>query len=164
MILVELHPWEYEWASHVGARRFIENWGKKDAPYYDKKRMEDDRTAQVAACVGELAVAKITNRYWSGHVWHKSDHKEHRHIPDVGTNIEVRRVRTSNSAAVRERQLGKGLTLFVAKPVAPEFRSVEILGWIDHDEAWEKGEPSGYSPDTKVISEEYLQPATTYIG
>ena len=145
MILVELETWEYEWASHVGARRYIENWGKKDAPYYDKKRMEDDRTAQVAACVGELAVAKITNQYWSGHVWHQSVHKEYKHIPDVGNDIEVRRVRTSTSAAV-----------------APEFRAVEILGWIDHDEAWEKGEPSGYSEDTRVIAEEHLHPAMNY--
>ena len=162
MILVELETWEYEWASHVGARRYIENWGKKDAPYYDKKRMEDDRTAQVAACVGELAVAKITNQYWSGHVWHQSVHKEYRHIPDVGHNIEVRRVRTSTSAAVRQRQLDKGLILFVVKPVAPEFRAVEILGWIDHDEAWEKGEPSGYSEDTRVIAEEFLNAPMTY--
>jgi len=164
MIVVELEPWEYEWASHVGARRYIENWGKADAPYYDKKRMEDDRTAQVAACVGELAVAKATNQYWSGHVWHKSVHKEYRHLPDVGDNVEVRRVRTSTSAAVRQRQLGKGLVLFVVKPVAPEFRSVEILGWIDHDEAWEKGEPSGYSEDTRVIAEEYLHPLMAYAG
>jgi hypothetical protein len=162
MMLVELETWEYEWASHVGARRYIENWGKRDAPYYDKKRMEDDRTAQVAACVGELAVAKITNQYWSGHVWHQSVHKDYRHIPDVGHDIEVRRVRTSTSAAVRERQLGKGLTLFVVKPVAPEFRTVEILGWIDHDEAWEKGEPSGYSEDTRVIAEEHLHAPMTY--
>tara|TARA_B100001146_G_C16200103_1_gene443928 strand:+ start:2330 stop:2839 length:510 start_codon:yes stop_codon:yes gene_type:complete len=162
MMLVELETWEYEWASHVGARRYIENWGKRDAPYYDKKRMEDDRTAQVAACVGELAVAKITNQYWSGHVWHQSVHKDYKHIPDVGRDIEVRRVRTSTNAAVRERQLGKGLTLFVVKPVAPEFRAVEILGWIDHDEAWEKGEPSGYSEDTRVIAEEHLHAAMTY--
>jgi hypothetical protein len=159
VILVELDPWEYEWASHVGARRFVENWGKRDAAHYDKKRMEDDRTAQVAACVGELAVAKITNQYWSGHVWHKSDHKDYKHLPDVGHNIEVRRVRTSTNAAVRRRQLGKGLILFVVRPVAPEFRAVEVLGCIDHDEAWDKGDPASYDPEgTRVISEDFLTP------
>tara|TARA_R100000664_G_C2737917_1_gene126964 strand:+ start:556 stop:1098 length:543 start_codon:yes stop_codon:yes gene_type:complete len=163
MILVELYPWEYEWASHVGARRFIENWGKRDAVHYDKKRMEDDRTAQVAACVGELAVAKIINQYWSGHVWHKSDHAAHKHLPDVGTNIEVRRVRTSTNAAVRKRQLNQGLILFVVQPVPPEFKQVNILGWMDHDEAWEKGEPSHYSPeDTRVINAELLNPVTSF--
>ena len=159
MIVVEREPWEYEWASHVGARRFIENWGKRDAAHYDKRRMEDDRTAQVAACVGELAVAKITNQYWSGHVWHKTDHKTYRHLPDVGHNIEVRRVRTSTNAAVRRRQLEQGLVLWVVRPVVPELRAVEMLGWIDHDEAWEKGEASGYDPEnTRVIGEEFLSP------
>jgi hypothetical protein len=163
MILVELEPWEYEWASHVGARRFIENWGKRDAAHYDKKRMEDDRTAQVAACVGELAVAKLTNQYWSGHVWHKSDHAEHKGMADVGHNIEVRRVRTSTAGAVRRRQLEQGLVLFVVRPVAPEFRAVEVLGFIDHDEAWEKGEPSGYDKEnTRVIAEEFLSPPMDY--
>ena len=158
MILIELEPWEYEWASHVGARRFIENWGKNDAAHYDKKRMEDDSTAQVAACVGELAVAKAVNQYWSGHVWHKSDHDKYKHTPDVGINIEVRRVRTSPSGAVRKRQLGQGLDLFIVRPVAPEFRSVEMLGWLDHDEAWELGEPSQYDPEgTRLVAEEYLK-------
>jgi hypothetical protein len=55
------------------------------------------------------------------------------------------------------------LILFVVRPVAPEFRVVEILGWIDHDEAWEKGEPSGYdSEGTHVISEEYLNSPMVY--
>ena len=163
MILVELYPWEYEWALHVGARRFIENWGKADARHYDKKRMEDDRTAQAAACAGELAVAKLTNQYWGGHVWPGNRHEEYKGMADVGHNIEVRRVRTSSNAAVRKRQLGKGLVLFVVRPVAPEFRAVEILGWIDHDLAWEKGEPSGYDAEnTRVIAEEYLNPPMTY--
>ena len=149
MMQIELDPWEYEHALHVGARRFIENWGKADAAHYDKKRMEDNRTALAAASVGELAVAKVTNQYWPGHVWHKSDHKVYRHLPDVGHNIEVRRVRTSTSAAVRRRQLGMGLVLWVVQPVPPEFRVVDILGWIDYDEAWEKGEPSHYDPENK---------------
>ena len=123
MLTIELEPWEYEWASHVGARRYIENWGKRDARHYDKKRMEDDRTAQVAACVGELAVAKLTNQYWSGHVWHKTDHDQHKHMAD------------------------------------------DIIGWIDHDEGWEIGEPSSYDPEgTRLIAAELLNdPAVNYM-
>ena len=165
MILIELEPWEYEHALSIGARRYAANWGKRDAAHYDKKRMEDDRTEQAAACVGELAVAKATNQYWSGHVWHKSDHATYKHLPDVGTNIEVRRVRTSTSAAVRKRQLGNKLVLFVVKPVAPEFRTVEILGWINHDRAWKIGEPSGYDPEgTRLIAEEHLKSVVDWKG
>jgi len=148
MMRVDLEPWEYEWANAVGIRRFAENWGKADAEHYDSSRMEDNRTAQVAATVCELAVAKVTNQFWSGHVWPQGKHKEYKDLPDVGTNIEVRRIRTSPDAAVRKRQLGKGLILFVAQPEPPELRTVNVLGWIDHDEAWELGKPSSYAPDT----------------
>ncbi len=156
--IIDLSPWEYEWASHVGARRYIENWKKKDAAYYDKARMEDDRTAQVAACVAELAVAKYTNRFWSGHVWHASEHYEYRDTPDVGANIEVRRLRTKETAAVRRKQLGKGLVLFVAKPLMPELRQVEIYGFLEYDIAWSLAVPSPYDPDnTRELGPEFLK-------
>ncbi len=159
MLIVTLEAWEYEHASLVGARRYTANWGKGNAPWYDAERMEDDRTAQVAACVCELAVAKATNRYWSGHVWPPAEHARRRDTPDVGHNIEVRRVRTSLNAAVRRHQVGKGLVLFVAQAIPPEFREVQVLGWIDMDEAWEKGVPSDYdSESTRLISPTHLTP------
>lgn len=158
--IVTLEPWEYAHAAHVGAARFAANWGKQDAAHYDKRRMEDDRTAQFAACVAELAVAKHTNRYWPGHVWHASEHRRYRHVPDVGTNIEVRRVRSRDAgAAVRRHQLGKGLVLWVAYPVGPEFREVELLGWLPYDEAWELGTPSNYdAANTRVVASGLLHP------
>ena len=163
MILIELEKWEYEWASHVGIRRFTENSEKQDATHYKREYMEDDRTAQVAAAIGELAVARVTNQYWGGHVWAGNRHAENRGRADVGHNIEVRRLRSSNNAAVRRRQLGKGLVLFVVRPVPDEFRTVEMLGWIDHDEAWELGEPSGYDPEnTRVIAANNLRSITTW--
>ena len=163
LIVIKLEKWEYEWASHVGIRRFTENWEKQDAVHYKREYMEDDRTAQVAAAIGELAVAKVTNQYWGGHVWPGNRHVENRNRADVGNNIEVRRVRTSNNAAVRRRQLGKGLDLFVVRPQPPEFREVEMLGWINHDEAWELGGPSGYDADnTRVIAPEFLKAVTEY--
>jgi len=156
--VIELSPWEYEWASHVGARRYIENWGRRNAAHYDATRMEDDRTAQVAACVAELAVAKYTNRYWSGHVWSARDHDIHKDMADVGNNIEVRRLRTREYAAVRRHQLGKGLVLFAAKPVMPELRSVEVYGYMPYDEAWSEGKPTDYDPEnTREVSVKLLR-------
>lgn len=158
MILITLEPWEYEWASHVGTRRYIENWGKQDASHYDKFRMEDNRTAQVAACVGELSVAKHTNRYWSGHVWNTKEHNKYKKGPDVGTNIEVKSLRTRDAAAVRRKDLGKGLVLFVARPIRPELRTCEIHGWIDYDQAWDMGTPADYDTEnTRLIHIKYLK-------
>lgn len=157
-VIIQLEPWEYAHASDVGIRRFTANWDKQDARHYDRQRMEDDRTAQVAAAVCELAVAKYANRYWSGHVWHASEHEKYRDIPDVGHNIEVRRIRTGNTAAVRKHQLNRGLILFAAKPFAPEFTAVEIGGWLPYDEAWDLGEPSHYAPDTtRLVSTERMK-------
>lgn len=158
MKIVQLEPFEYEWASHVGTRRYIENWRKKDATYYKKELMEDDRTAQVASAVCEIAVAKITCRYWSGHVWTASEHNYYKNkIKDVGRNIEVRRVRTGDAAAVRKNDLGKDLVLFVAKAIPPELREVEVWGYINCDKAWELGEPAHYSPDdTRLIHRSHL--------
>ena len=140
MTTIELDPWEYQWANHVGIARFTANWSKENATYYLPEAMEDDRTAQVAAAITELAVAKYTNRYWSGSYWCASDHNKHRHLPDVGRNIEVRRVRTRD-ATVRYKQVGLGLVLFVGYPIPREFRQVEIWGWLPYDEAWEYGVP-----------------------
>lgn len=149
---IELEPWEYEWAAHVGTRRFIENWGKNNAAHYKADRMEDDRTAQVAACVCELAVAKHTNRYWSGHVWKTEHHERYKHIADVGANIEVRRLRTRNTVAIRRHQVGQNLVLFVAKPKMPELREVDIYGWLPYDDAWEMGESADYDQqNTRVL-------------
>lgn len=158
-MIVVLEPWEYVHACNVGIARFAANWGKGDAPHYKKALMEDDRTAQVASAICELAVAKATNRYWSGHVWHKSEHSKYRDVPDVGTNIEVRRVRTKDSVAVRKHQLGKGLVLFAAYAEPPEFREVRIWGWMEYDEAWELALQASYdsSGNTRLLPRHLLK-------
>lgn len=140
-MIIELEPWEYEHAYAVGIRRFTENWGKRDsANYDDPKKKEEDRNAQAAAAICELAVAKYLNQYWSGHVWRKEDHDKYKNIPDVGKNIEVRRVRTDKGPAVKQKDLRKGLVIWGARLVDKEYSKVELLGWIDADEGGKIGE------------------------
>jgi hypothetical protein len=156
-VSIGLETWEYAHACDVGIRRYTANWTKQDAPHYKAERMEDNRTALVAASICELAVAKYTNRYWHAHVWHQTEHEQYKHLPDVGANIEVRRIRTGKSAAVRRHQLGKGLVLWVAEAIAPEFRDVTLYGWLRYDDAWEMGEESTYDPqNTRVIRTDQL--------
>lgn len=143
-MIVELEPWEYEHASHVGIGRVTANWGVQDAAHYEKSRMQDDRTASVAGAICELAVAKHTNQFWSGSVWPRSAHDTYKHLPDVGMNIEVRRVRTGKKVAVRERDTGRGLELWAARAVEPEFRSVDVLGYLPYDTAWEWADSSSF--------------------
>lgn len=157
-MLIRLEPWEYAHANSVGIARFVNNWGTADAPYYVRDKMQDDRTAQVAAAVCELAVAKYLNVYWSGSVWQRKDHGKHALKADVGTNIEVRRVRT-NKAAVRRKQLNLGLYLWVARCTNDELNEVDLLGWLPYDKAWEIGEPSLYDEhdSTRLVPFEALK-------
>lgn len=157
--IVHLEPWEFDWAKHIGTLRHEVNLGRGDAAHYDARRMEDNLTASIVACVAELAVAKHTNRYWSGSIWPVADHHKYKDLPDVGRNIEVRTVRTSSSAAVRQRDVGKGRVLWVAKPVRPALTDVEMWGWLPMDEAWEVGTPASYDKTgrTRVVERSLLR-------
>lgn len=130
--IITIMPWEYERAFAVGAGRFTANWGVPDAAYYDRSRMEEDRNAQVAAAICELAVAKHTGKYWHAGVWHRSDHGKYKHLADVGDDIEVRRVRTGNAVKVRAKDKGK--IVWAARTADSEYRTVEILGFISADD------------------------------
>jgi len=41
-MIIKLETWEYEYASTIGIRRYTNNWGKPDAPYYNPLKMEDN--------------------------------------------------------------------------------------------------------------------------
>lgn len=151
--IITILPWEYERCFAVGIGRFTANWGTPDAPYYDRSRMEEDRNAQAAAAVCELAVAKYTNQYWHGGVWHRSEHVNYRSLPDVGENIEVRRVRTGNAVKVRRKDAGK--VVWAARVADDEYRSVELLGFIEADEVIKSLEGT-YSND-KYVEIELLE-------
>jgi|TARA_B100000029_G_scaffold516281_1_gene628372 hypothetical protein len=143
-LIVELEEWEWQHAISVASYRTTQNWHKEDAQQYqgNKSAMEDNRTANERTCICELAVAKGTNRYWSGSAWPASAHNRHRsQIADAGRNIEVRSVRTRGGLKIKETDTGKGTILFGARTLTTngkeELRKVEILGLIDLDKAWE---------------------------
>ena len=74
-------------------------------------------------------------------------------MPDVGTNIEVRRVRTQSGPAVREKDLNRGLIIWGAELSDSEYRTVNLLGWIEAEKGYEIViDRSGY----KVIPKELL--------
>lgn len=131
--IITLHPWEYARGFQVGIERFVANWGTNDAQHYDRARMEEDRNAQAAAALCEIAVARFTNQYWPGHVWHRSEHGRYRHMADVGSRIEVRRIRTGGGVPVRRTDAGR--EVWAARMADDEYRTVELLGYVNADEA-----------------------------
>ena len=157
-MIIQLETWEYEWAAAVAMRRTTSNWNKQDAAHYnDKSKMEDNRTANHAATLCELAVAKATNQYWSGSAWCSHDQKKYGSVTiDVGRNIEVKRSRTKDDISIRDGQYGLGMILFVARPAAPEFKTVDIWGWIEFDKAWDLGEPVYGKNNVREINRRHL--------
>ena len=130
-VIVHLDPWEYERAGFVALRRGTSNWGRPDsAAYKDKEKQEPNRRAEFASCLCELAVAKHLNQYWSGSVWSWKDidPETQKTFPDVGHNIEVRRVRSASGPAVKKKDKDK--FVYGAKVIGDEWMSVEILGWV----------------------------------
>lgn len=136
-ITVTFSPWEYELGFQVGIRRYTANWSTKDAAHYDRALMEEDRKASVSSALCEIAVAKHLNQYWHASVWCASEHAKHRKMPDVGTNIEVRRLRTAPGVAVRQTDAGR--CVWAARIDDPEFRSAVLLGSVDADYALKTG-------------------------
>jgi hypothetical protein len=158
---IHLSDYEYEWAAHVGIRRMIARQGSKPASHYSEKaRLEDEVKATIATCCCEMAVAKVTNRYWGGHVWDARDHDKHRKIADVGANTEVRRVRVSGKAfAVRSGDVDMDRLMVAAYAEAPDYRTVTVYGYMSANDAWILGEPASFDPDhTRYTPLDVLNP------
>ena len=140
-VMITLSDDELDQAKRVGDGRNAANTGSPDKPYYHRELMQDDETASFAAATAEAAVAKATGRQWHAKVWPPGEHWKHRDEPDVGRNIEVRRIREPNNGlVVREKDLNKGKVIFVAYPL-PEtgFRQVDVIGWLRAEDAWDLG-------------------------
>jgi hypothetical protein len=154
MKTIYLEPFEHNIATQVGVARYNARKDSKDQSYYDPARMESNFNANIASAVCEMAVAKYTNQYWACHVWCIEQHRFYSTMADVGENIEVRRVRErSNPVAIRERDVRENRIIYAAYVKAPEYEEVEILGWIDAKEGWDKGTRPDYDKrnDTRVV-------------
>jgi hypothetical protein len=157
---VTLDPWEHQVAYLVGMRREQANLHKTDARHYDRRRMEDNFRASLAAACCEAAVAKATCCYWTMSAWDSGQHQDFRMMPDILPNIEVKRIREpKNPLVVRRREVATN-RLVVSAYAAPDyFRSVEIVGWLRAREAWELGNTAPYDPSgyTRLVEQSKLR-------
>lgn len=138
-VVVRLGDEDWSLAHYHGARRVAANKHKKDRASYRNGLNEEDRRANIDAVLCEVAVARHLNIPWDWNMasWEARDHHKFRDRADVGTNIEVRRVRAEgNPPSLRPWQVGKGLFLFAAYVMQPEGMNVKILGWQNYDYAW----------------------------
>lgn len=143
--LIQLTQDELNKAKEVGEGRNSANANSQDKPYYDRAKMQDDATASFAAAAAECAVAKVFGEQWHAKVWPASEHWLHADEPDVGNDIEVKRIREERSGLViREKDVALERRVVLAYPIPEsEFGVVDVIGWISAKDGWEIGVDSG---------------------
>lgn len=161
-VVVRLDDDDWALAHLHGARRVAANKHKLDRASYRNGLNEEDRRANTDAVLCEVAVARHLGLDWDWDMasWEAADHQKFRDRPDVGTNIEVRRVRAPhNPPSLRPWQVGKGLYLFAAYVMPPEGMNVKILGARDYDEAWALAGVATYDKKgsgSRTLPQQYL--------
>jgi len=138
---ITLKPWQLRWAQDAGKKRTELNEGKvTDRPdYADHSVLQDDLTANTAACICELAVSLCLNQSWNGAYWLPSEHREASKAPDVGHNVEVRRVRhLGRPMPVKKSE--QDCDIFQVWSNPNDLSQVKIIGWAPGVYAWQHGE------------------------
>lgn len=167
-VVVRLDDEDWALAHLHGARRVAANKAKKDRASYRNGLNEEDRRANTDAVLCEVAVARHLGIDWDWDMasWKAEDHHKFRHRADVGTNIEVRRIRKPhNPPSLRPWQVGKGLILFAAFVMPPEGMNVRIIGWRDYDEAWELAGQATYDKKgsgSRTLTQDHLLRCTCF--
>lgn len=130
---------EVESCISAGTQRYLEKYGSKDQPNYAKGKedgkLEHELLASIRAAVAECAVALVTERTWNGaYTYSNRFHQYRKDLPDVGSNIEVRTIRTVDSVPVWEKDAGK--VIFCCEVIDPDyFSKVKIHGYVEAERA-----------------------------
>ena len=138
MILTMLQD-EIDECIRVGTTRYRRKFGSVDRPNYAKGKqngnLEHELNASIRAAIAECAVALITERVWGGsYTYSNRFHQYRKHLADVGTNIEVRTIRTIDSVPIWEKDAGK--VIFCCEVIDPDyFSKVKIHGYVEAEKA-----------------------------
>jgi hypothetical protein len=130
-VIVKLTKDEVRVCTNLAVERWLTKFGSVDRPNYadGKKagRLEPEINANIRANVAEWAVAKAYNLQWSVPWYPNELHPQRKDIPDVGSNLEIRTVRTQNSIPFWKKDAGK--TIVGVKVLDEEYYSeVQIYG------------------------------------
>jgi hypothetical protein len=130
-VIVNLTKDEVRVCTLLAVERWLTKFGSVDRPNYaeGKKagRLEPEINANIRANVAEWAVARAYNLQWSVPWYPNELHPQRKDIPDVGSNLEIRTVRTQNSIPFWKKDSGK--TIIGVKVLDEEYYSqVQIYG------------------------------------
>ncbi|ANH49530.1 hypothetical protein uvFWCGRAMDCOMC455_051 [Freshwater phage uvFW-CGR-AMD-COM-C455] len=138
-VIVKLNQDEVRVCTMLAVERWLTKFNSTDKPNYAAGkaagRLEPELNANIRANVAEWAAAKHYNISWNVPWYPNELHTKRNSIPDAGTKVEVRTVRTQNGIPVWTKDSGK--TIVGAKVLDTEyFSEVEIFGFYLADSAY----------------------------
>ena len=137
VMIVNLSKEEVRVCTLLAVERWLTKFGSIDKPNYAQGKadgkLEPEINANIRANVCEWAVAKQYNLGWNTPWYPNALHTKRYPIPDVGTNVEVRSVRTQDSIPFWGKD--KNRIIIGTKCLDVEYYSaVEIYGYIKPEE------------------------------
>lgn len=136
-MIVTLDQSEVRVCTMLGTERWLTKFGSEDKPNYAQGKaegkLEHELLSNIRANVCEWAVAKAYNVSWNVPWYPNNLHPQRKKIADVGTNSEVRSIRTQTSIPFWDKD--KDNYIFGAKVIDTEYYTqVEVYGYIKANE------------------------------
>ena len=132
--IVKLSKEEVRACADVALNRWMMKFGSVDRPNYagdNKLKLEPEIAANVRSIVAEYAVAKLYKQSFTFPFYPNEEHPFRQDIADVGTNIEVKSIRTRDEIPVFPKDIRPGWLLVGARVLDRDYYSeVEVFGWI----------------------------------
>lgn len=133
-MIVTLSKEEVRACADIALNRWMMKWGSIDRPNYagdNKAKLEPEIAANVRSIVAEYAVAKLYKMPLNFPFYPNEEHPFRQHIPDVGSFIEVKSVRTRDDIPVFPKDIKPGRLLVGARVLDRDYYSeVEVYGWL----------------------------------
>jgi len=132
--IMKLSKEEVRACADIALNRWMMKWGSVDRPNYageNKAKLEPEIAANVRTIVAEYAVAKLYKQSFTFTFYTNEEHPFRKDIADVGTNIEVKSIRTRDEIPVFPKDIRPGWLLVGARVLDRDYYSeVEVFGWI----------------------------------
>ena len=133
-MIVNLNKEEVRACADIALNRWMMKWGSIDRPNYagdNKAKLEPEVSANIRTIVAEYAVAKLYKMPLTFPFYPNEEHPFRQHIPDVGSNVEVKSVRTRDEIPVFPKDIKPGRLLVGARVLDRDYYSqVEVYGWL----------------------------------
>lgn len=132
--IVTLSKEEVRACADIALNRWMIKFGSEDRPNYagdNKRNLEPEIAANVRTIVAEYAVAKLYKKSFTFPFYTNEEHHYRKDIAEVGTNIEVKSIRTKDEIPVFPKDIREGWLLVGARVLDRDYYSeVEVFGWL----------------------------------